>query len=234
MSGSEPSVPKRTEPPWAKPREEKREKTPIGRVIKTLGKRRVILFGVLLGFTIVLAWVFLSPVPPKVNTDPAGVSCVVKYPKWIAVGDVEEFTITLINNSNKVLTEVNAFLVFTDTLHVSTDVNSSTKADFGELAVNEQKTRSIRFLLDRAEAKSPLGAELRIAANELGKETLDTYTFRVIHDLLPIPYCKSILRKLVAFVILALSPIGDFIRDFIRKEISKTLQLEERVDLSWS
>lgn len=232
MSSSEPSVPKGTEPPWAKPREaEKREKTPTGRVIKILAKIRadplskylVVPFGVLLLFTVIQAGVFYPPMTAtKVKIDPAGVSCAVKYPEWIAVGDIEEFTVTLVNSGSQVLTEVNAFLVFTDTLHVSTDVESSNKADFDKLAVNERKTRSIRFLLDRAEAKSVLEAELRIASKELGEKTLDTYTFRVIYDLLPIRNYKSIFQRLVSFVLLAVSSISAF----IGKEALKTLQLE--------
>lgn len=229
MSSSEPSVPKGTEPPRAKRKEaEKREKTPTGRMAKILAKIRVdplsrvfvVLFGVLLLFTVVQAGVFYPPMTPtKVKTDPAGVSYAVKYPEWVAIGDMEELTITLINSGSKALTEVNAFLVFTDTLHVSTDVQSSNKADFDELAVGERKTRGIKFLLNRVEAKSPLEAELRIASKELGEKTLDTCTF----DLLPIPYCKSILQKLVAFVLLAVSSTIAF----IGKEALKTLQLEE-------
>lgn len=238
MSGGEPSEPKETKLPWAKAPEqieaEEREKTPTGRVAKILAKIRVdllsrilvALFGVLLLFTIIQAWVFYPPVTAtEVNKkpDPAGVSYAVKYPEWIAIGDAEEFTITLINSGSEVLTEVNAFLVFTDTLHVSTDVKRSNKADFGELAVGERKTRSIRFLLDRAEAKSPLKAELRIASEELKEKTLDTYMFRVIYDPLPIRNYKSIFQKLVAFVLLAVSSTSAF----IGREALKTLQLEE-------
>lgn len=228
MNGSEPSGPKGTESLWAKQRETgEREKTPTGRAIEILAKIRVdplskifVTFsGVLLLFTIVQTGLFYPPVTvTKVKTDPAGVSCAIKYSKWIAVGDVEEFTITLINSGSEVLTEVNAFLVFTDTLHVSTDVKSGNKVDFGELAVGERKTRNIRFLLDKAEAGSPLKAELRIVSEELGKKTLDTFTFNI----LPIRNYKSIFQKLVPFVLLAVSLIGAF----IGKEALKTLQLE--------
>ncbi len=230
MSSGEPSVPKRTDPPSAKPKEaEEREKTLTGRVAEVLAKICVdplfFLFGVLLLFIGIHVWVFLPPMPQtKVMTHPTGLSCAVKYPRWIAVGDVEEFTITLINNGSRPLTDVNAFLVFTDTLHVSTDVNSGNKADFGELAVDECKTRSMGFLLDRSKARSPLKAELRVASKELREKTLDTFTFGVIYDRLPIPYCKSILRKLVAFVLLIMSSTSAF----IGKEALKTLQIEKR------
>jgi hypothetical protein len=204
---------------------EQREKTPTERLAEIWAKIRVdspskllvILLGVLLLFTGIQAWVFYPPmIPTPVKTDSAvGVSYAVKYPRWIAVGDVEEFTITLINSGSEVLTEVNAFLVFTDTLHVSTDVKCSNKADFGELAINERKTRSIKFLLEKAEAEISLEAELRVVSKELGEKLLDTHTFSP----LPIRNYKSIFRKLVAFVLLAVSSIGAF----IGKEALKTL-----------
>ena len=138
----------------------------------------------------------------EVQPGKAGLDFAVRYSPWLVVGDEEPFSVTLVNNGGVPLTEVKAYLVFTGTLPVCTTLDGSNCAEFGELAVNERKTRTIKLLLDRRTAREAQ-AELKVVSKELGETSLGFYNFNIP----PVPYLKSSLRQVVSSLNLALLPL---------------------------
>lgn len=138
----------------------------------------------------------------EVQPGQAGLDFAVRCSPWLVVGDEEPFSVTLVNDGDVPLTEVKAYLVFTGTLPVCTTLDGSNCAEFGELAVNERKTRTIRLLLDKRTA-GKAQAELKVVSKESGEVSLGSYDF----DIPPIPYLKSSLRRVASSLNLALLPL---------------------------
>jgi hypothetical protein len=126
----------------------------------------------------------------------------VKYSSWLVPKDEESFTLTLVNNSNRSL-RVTACLVFSGTVPVETGLKDSNVANFGTLAPNQRKTRTVELLLEK-----PTGgvaqAELWVSAKEWSQEEkLGSYTF----DIAPVPYLKSGIRRFLGAAVAGALPL---------------------------
>jgi len=127
----------------------------------------------------------------------------VKYSSWLVAEEEESFTITLVNNGNSTLNQVNACLVFSGTVPVGTGLEDSNVANFGTLEPNQRKTRTIKLLPEKTTSRVAQ-AELWVLAKEWSQEEkFDSCTF----DIAPVSYPKSGIRRLIGAVVAGALPL---------------------------
>lgn len=161
---------------------------------------------VLIGFfivaiaTIVLVWLIYFPHTYGLKHSAVGIDYSVEYCPRLTVGDENSVKVTFGNANNNPITNVIAYLTFSDTLPIGTTTDGSNAVSFEDLAPGERKTRIIKVMLP-IRTSSRTEGKLQIEAHQIPKTELVALPFSI-----PIiPYLKTLVTSVLGFIALALT-----------------------------
>ena len=74
-----------------------------------------------------------------------GVLILASYPRLLATDDQGDVIITVVNNTKNPITDTTVSLVYPNDTHVSMELDGTNLLRFGQLALDERKTKSVKF-----------------------------------------------------------------------------------------
>jgi hypothetical protein len=132
----------------------------------------MIIIWILVPFTLISYYFGYSYKFPDLKSYPSLSRSFIKYPKFMALYDEYIVEITLINDGNQSIKNIKAFLLHHDDIPISTTVEGSNSADFGDLNINDRKTREIKLFLKKSTKKKEMKFLIKILADNFTEELI--------------------------------------------------------------